>query len=313
MFAESFLSLTALLTIRESRVPSPQPVVAQSLPVARYVPGPQPPRKKDQASFGVETTARAALVMDVASGEVLYEKDAEAAYPIASLTKLVTAMTVIDRKEDMDEIITILAEDDPKEGRAVFPEGERFTRRELLEGLLVGSVNIAGNALARESGGQEFIRAMNERARRIGMSQATFVDPTGLNSQNQASAHDVALILRTALSYPEIREITHKDKIELRGRATNKPYVIKSTNLLLDSFLNQGPYQILAGKTGSLREAGFCLAQATRDKQGHEVIAVVLGSNNHFSRFQDAKALTSWTFQTFDWPAKTVISPASRP
>lgn len=305
MFAESFLVLATVLTVREARIPPAQPVVVQSLPVAQYVPGPRPPRKNDENSFGVETTARAAVVLDVVSGEVLYEKDAETAYPIASLTKLVTAMTLLDQKPKMDEVVTILAEDDPKEGRPVFPEAEQFTRHELLRALLVGSVNIAGNALARTTGGEpSFVTAMNAKAQKLGMLQARFVDPTGLNRQNQASAHDVALALRAALSYSDIREITKTGQLTLIGRTTNKPYLIKSTNLLLSSFLNQDPYQIIAGKTGSLPEAGFCLAQATRNKQGHEVIAVVLGSDNHFSRFQDTKALTYWTFQSFTWPAK---------
>lgn len=320
MFAESFVALASILAVREARIPSTQPVVMQSLPVARYVPGPQPPTKKDPTSFGVETTARAAVVLDVASGEILYEKNAEIAYPIASLSKLVTAMTMLDRQLDMDEVIPILAEDDPKEGKAVFSQGERFTRRELLESLLVGSVNIAGEALARTSGGRkEFLAAMNVKAQRLGMRQAHFDDPTGLNKNNQASAHDVALALRAALRYPEIRDITKAPKIQLTGRETGKPYLIDSTNLLLGSFLNRDPYRIIAGKTGSLPEAGYCLAQATRDKGGHEVIVVVLGSDNHFSRFQDAKALTFWTFENFRWPSPaaaarpSVLTSALRP
>jgi D-alanyl-D-alanine endopeptidase (penicillin-binding protein 7) len=311
MFAESFLALASLLTVREARLPPTQTVVVQSLPVAHYVPGPQPPTKKDENSFGVETTARAAIVLDVASGEVLYEKDAETAYPIASLTKLVTAMTMLDQKQNMDEMVTILAEDDPKEGRPVFPEGEQFTRQDLLRALLVGSVNISGNALARTfpGGRVAFLAAMNAKAQKLGMSQAHFEDPTGLNSHNQASAHDVAMALRAALSYPTIRDITETNQITLVSHTTSKPYLIKSTNLLLGSFLNQDPYRIIAGKTGSLPEAGFCLAQATRNKEGHEVIAVVLDSENHFARFQDAKALTYWAFQSFEWPTKAVVHP----
>lgn len=303
MFAESFVALASLLTFREARMPVAQPMVTQSLPVARYIPGPQPPVKKDLTSFGVETTARAAVVMDVTSGEILYEKNAEAIYPIASLTKLITAMTLLDQKPDMSEVITILREDDPREGKPVFPAGEQFTREELLKSLLIGSVNIAGNSLARASGGMEaFVLAMNVKAQRLGMRHTRLFEPTGLNSNNQASAHDVAIALRAALQYPEIRNITKVSKIELLGGATGKPYLIDSTNLLLGSFLNKNPYKIVAAKTGSLPEAGYCLAQATQDKQGHEVIVVVLGSDNHFSRFQDVKALTYWTFEQFRWP-----------
>ncbi len=312
MFAESFLALASLLAVREARIPVLQPSFERSFPVAQYVAGPQPPSKKDTNSFGVETTARAAIVVDVASAEVLYEKDAETAYPIASLSKLITAMTLLEQKPNLDEIITVTKEDDPKEGRPIFPEGEQFTRRELLRALLVGSVNLAGNALARTSGGETaFVAAMNRKAQKLGMSQAVFIDPTGLDSRNQASAHDVALALRAALSYPEIRDITKLEKVTLIDHRANKPYLIKSTNLLLESFLNQAPYRIVAGKTGSLPEAGFCLAQATRNKEGREVIVVVLGSENHFARFQDVKALTYWTFQAFTWPQKGTFRQAA--
>ncbi len=306
MFAESFVALASLLMVRETRVPMTTPMVLQSLPVAHYVPGPQPPVKKDQDSFGVETTAKAAVVMDVASGKILYEKNAETVYSIASITKLLTAMTMLDLKPDMNEVVTILAEDDPKEGNMVFPEGERFSRDELLHALLVGSVNISAKSLARVTGGERaFVQAMNAKAQSIGMVGAHFSDPTGLHADDEASAHDVAIALRAALvNYPQIRDITEISQITLVGRATGKPYVIKSTNLLLSSFLNRDPYKIMAAKTGSLDEAGFCLAQATRNKEGHQIITVVLGSQNHFSRFQDVKALTYWGFQAFRWPDK---------
>lgn len=308
MFAETFVSLVALLGIYAAQAePVPAaPVVLRTLPTAKYVVGPMAvPVKNDPTRIGIETTSRSAMVMDVPTGKVLFEKEAQRAYPIASLTKLLTAMTVLDSHPDMSEEGTILAEDDPHEGKAVFPIGERFQRTELLKGLLIGSVNIAGNTLARMSGDREsFVDAMNAKAQELGMLTSHFVDPTGLSPENRASARDVALMMRAALQYPEIRAITKQGSLSLIGRATGKPYAIRSTNLLLDSFLNKSPYEVVAGKTGSLPEAGFCFAQATRDKDQHEVIAVVLGSNNHFARFQEVKALTYWTFENYTWQTR---------
>lgn len=316
MLAESFIALTAFLSVQAPSYQDPRDAVAafNALPVARYVADASVgPVKVRTESIGVDVTARAAVVLDVASGRALFEKDEQTAYPIASLTKLMTAMTFLDTHPNLDEEVEVLASDDPHEGRTVFPAGERFTKGELLQALLVGSVNTAGNVLARTTGGREaFVKQMNQKAHRLHLQRATFVEPTGLDPRNQATAHDVALMLRAALSYPEIREITEHTVITLPGRVSGRPYNIDSTNLLLGSFLNKAPYHIIAAKTGSLPEAGFCLAQVTRFNT-NEVITVVLGSANHFERFQDAKSLTYWAFQTYAWPTNTVQAAMVRP
>lgn len=308
MLAESFITFAALLSVRASDYQDPRTAYAaiNGLPVARYVaPAALGPVKIRPESVGVEITAKAAFILDVASGEGLFEKDEQSAHPIASLTKLMTAMTFLDTNPDLTEEVVVLSEDDPREGRSVLQIGERLTKGELLQALLVGSVNTAGNTLARTTGGKKtFVKKMNEKARELQLQRATFFEPTGLDANNQATARDVARMLRAALNYPEIREATEHNSIVLPGRVSGKPYDIKSTNLLLGSFLNKGAYRIVAAKTGSLPEAGFCIAQVTRH-DGHEIIAVVLGSSDHFSRFQDAKALTYWAFQTYGWPSSS--------
>ena len=307
MFAESFVTLGALLALRAplARDVSSAMAAVDALPIARYVgPSAPIPLKTDITRLGIDVSAQSAAVIDVATGQPLYEKNADEPHPIASLSKLITAMTLLDEHLPMEEMVTIAPEDDPKEGKTVLPIGGTFTRQELFHALLIGSVNMAGKTLARTSqGGTEtFIQRMNAKARALHLLQATFVEPTGLSPENQASAHDVALMLRAALSYPEIRETTEHSDVILPDRAASKSITIKSTNLLLDSFLNKAPYRIVAAKTGSLPEAGFCLAQATRKDGSGEVISVVLDSVNHFARFQDAKALTYWAFDAFRWP-----------
>jgi len=276
------------------------------LPVAKYVAVTnEAPLKRNETSLGIDVDARSALVMDVASGQTLYEKDSHTAYPIASLSKIIAAMVFLDDKPDLDAPVTILFEDDGTAGKTVIPMRETLNKRELLQALLIGSVNEAANALARTSGGREaFVEAMNRKARSIGMEHAVFYDPSGLDSRNKASARDVALALRAALNYPAIREVTEKSGVTLAGRSLNRSYQIKTTNLLLSSDLNRKPYHIIAAKTGTLPEAGFCMAQATRDEAGHEVIAVVLGGGTHYTRFQDVKALTYWSFENFEWRGK---------
>jgi D-alanyl-D-alanine endopeptidase (penicillin-binding protein 7) len=311
MLAETFLTLLGTLTIQTAHAQTNAPLLA-SLPVAKYAaPTVVGPVRLPTASLGVETTARAATVVDVASGEVLYEKDAEAVYPVASLTKLVTAMTFLDTKPNFEDPISVLQEDETSDGHSPFATPESMTKREAFDAMLVGSINSIGNAIARSSeGGREaFIKRMNEKAQSLGMTQTDFHDPTGLDEHSRSTAHDMAIALRAALMYPEIRDATGMQKTDVHGLTnTNKKYTIKTTNLLLSSFLNKKPYQIVAGKTGSLPQAGFCLAQATRDQNGNEVIAVVLGSENHFARFQDAKSLTYWAFTSYEWPRKTADS-----
>ena len=276
------------------------------LPVAKYVAVTNDaPTKRNQATLGIDVDARAAVVMDVASGQTLYEKDSHVAYPIASLSKIITAMVFLDGNPNLDDEITFLAEDHGSAGKTVIQTGERFKKREVLQALLIGSVNEAANALARTSGGREaFVAAMNRKARAVGMEHAVFFDPSGLDARNKASARDIALALRAALSYPDLRKTTEQPNVNLIGRATNKKYSIKTTNLLLSSDLNRQPYHIVAAKTGTLPEAGYCMAQATSDASGHEIIAVVLGGGTHYTRFQDVKALTYWSFQNFVWSGK---------
>lgn len=289
------------------RIAKTTPVTSlNSLPVAKYVAvTSEAPTKKNAATLGIEVDARAAVVMDVASGQVLYERDSHVALPVASLTKLVSMMVFLDSKPNMDELVTIMSEDDGFDGKTVFPTGEQLSKRELFQSVLIGSVNEAANALARTTGGKEaFVQAMNKKAKAIGMEQAFFTDPSGLNAKNKASARDIALALRAALTYPEMRETTGRASMQFAGKSTNKKYMIRTTNLLLGSDLNKKPFQVVVAKTGTLPEAGYCMAQVTQNSQGQEVIAVILGGASHFSRFQDVKALTYWSFENFEWKAR---------
>lgn len=301
MLAESLLLALGMLSTHA--VPARPAAHQASFPLARYIAPPViAPVRKTGSSTGIATTGKAAVLLDGKSGATLYTKEGSTVHPIASLTKLMTAMVVLDAGQSLEEVLEVLAEDEPNEGRTVIGRGERLTREALLDVLLVGSVNTAGNTLARNyPGGREaFLQAMNQKAQELGMTQAVFTDPTGLDRGNRASAIDVARLLRQALQYPQIRSIT-KHATAKYSNTQGKTQIVQNTNLLLSSFLNKAPYTILAGKTGSLPEAGFCFAQATQDAAGNELIAVTLASQDHFSRYQDVKALTAWGFESFSW------------
>lgn len=273
-----------------------------SLPTALSVVRPQPPKKRRPESLGVKTTSASAFVADLATGSVLYAKDPHHVQPIASLTKLVTAMVFLDLKPDLSKTITFVEEDFDHESKPVFKTGENMTYEDVLRSLMVGSVNASANAIARTTlGTEKFVAAMNEKMKKLGLRSPVFVEPSGIDPQNRANAADVAAIIATAVSYPEIRKFAGQSEIQIRGRISNENYKVKSTNLLLSSYLNKKPFTIVTAKTGSLPEAGFCMAQVTRNEAGNQIVVVELGSNNHFSRFQDVKALTTWAFDTYTW------------
>jgi serine-type D-Ala-D-Ala endopeptidase (penicillin-binding protein 7) len=208
---------------------------------------------------------------------------------------------VLDQGLRGDELITIDARDFV-EARPEFMAGDTMTREEAFQAMLVGSVNEAANAFARtsEGGRDAFMEAMRLKASVLGLSQTTVEEPSGINPRNQSSAADVARLMRAALGYPEIRAITTQPDVRLTT-AAGKQMKIDSTNLLLPTALNQDPYRIIAGKTGSLPEAGYCLVQVTQNAEGKQVIVVGMGSVDHFSRFNDVRALTEWVLGAFTW------------
>jgi D-alanyl-D-alanine endopeptidase (penicillin-binding protein 7) len=273
-----------------------------SLPAVHSV-IPSAPSRKADASLGVEVSARAAIVMDAESGSVLFEKNADELMPIASLTKLVTAMTYLDTHPDLDAPVTILPEDMGAIGGSELKAGDTLTAGDVFKAMLVGSLNESADALARTTlGRKDFVAAMNRKAVDLGMRGAQFVDPSGLDSQNKASARDVAIALKAASNYDQIRAAMAQNALTLPSKINAKPYQIKSTNLLLTTDINKAPYKIVAAKSGTLPEAGYCFAQITQGPDGHRIIALVLGDDAHFSRFQDVKALTYWAFRSFEWP-----------
>lgn len=262
----------------------------------------QAPMKIKKDSYGVVTTADQVIVADVSSGAVLYGKHPNEAHPIASLTKLLTSMVVLDTGLHPDDSLWIDEKAIETSASHPFKGGETIKRGEALKAMLVGSVNEIANAYgdAYPGGRSAFVAAMNEKAKALDLEQAIFVDPSGISPKNVASASDVARVLRSALAYPEIREAT-KLKVFALTTKDGRNVKLDSTNLLLDSYLNKDSYQVALGKTGSLPEAGFCLGQVTTNPEGHQVITVVLGSKEHFARFQEVKGLTAWAFDVYKW------------
>ena len=274
-------------------------LLSERLPIDRAL---RPPRKRDAQSLGIVTSAKSAIVVDKGSGAILFEKNADEVRPIGSLTKLLSAAVFLEMGLDLDAPAAIAQEDLRQGGRDHLYVDDEVRVRDLLEASLVGSDNPATVALMRLSGlsSEAFVERMNTLAKTFGMERSRFIEPTGLDQRNVSTARELALLLRSALEVPEIREITTKATTEFAS--TNRSYVIPTTNLLLGSYLNAPPFSIAGGKTGFLPSAGYCLAIEVDDGNGHVVFTVILGSDSIHARFQEAKGLTQWAFDTYVWP-----------
>jgi D-alanyl-D-alanine carboxypeptidase len=306
----SFLvALTMFLTFSpvkpEVKVADFHPPRHAALPLAGNAPEQSVPVKKDVNRLGVVTTASSAYVADWKTGAVLFEKNADVPQPIASITKLMTAMVVLGTNPDWGKQVAVLPGDEPPGGVSYLIPGETVTVRDLFNLSLVASSNGATVALARSSGlsEEDFAKRMNETAASIGMTDSSFVEPVGLNSGDSASARDVSRLVRTALSHQEIHDAVVQKEYHLTTKS-GAQRTVRSTDELLGSFLDKPPYAFLGGKTGFIQEAGYCFGAAAQNADGNGVVAVVLGADSKELRFKEVKSLMYWAFDAYSWPER---------
>jgi len=233
-----------------------------------------------------------ALVVDQ-SGQIVYEKKADQARPIASITKLMTAMVILDSGLPLQQKITITKEDRDllQLTGSRLKYGATLTRQQLVRLALMASENRAANALGRTypGGHAAFVKAMNRKARELGMSNSTFADPAGLDAGNIAPARDVLVMLRAAQAYPFIREATttrvtsvhpYKGRGELRFGNTNRLLANKNWDIQLS-------------KTGYLNEAGRCLVMHA-EIADQRLFIVLLNSFGKLTPFGDSNRIRNW-------------------
>ena len=237
-----------------------------------------------------------ALVIDQEDGQLLYAKNTDAVMPIASITKLMTAVVVLDAKLPLDEPITITRADvDTLKGtRSRLKLGVTLPRRELLRLALMASENRAAAALARTypGGTAAFIAAMNQRARELGMRDTRFVDSTGLDPDNVSTALDLAMLVNTGYRYPLIRQFTTQDSHRVAVDSRKRRYrtvAFRNSNGLV----RNGQWDIGLSKTGYINEAGRCLVMQARIAT-KPVIIVLLDSWGKFTRIADANRIKRW-------------------
>jgi serine-type D-Ala-D-Ala endopeptidase (penicillin-binding protein 7) len=233
--------------------------------------------------------ARNAIVLDPATGEVLFEKNSDSSVPIASLSKLMTMMVFLEQKPDLDREAVVTRDELDGGGHTQLRNGESASLANLLHMSLMCSDNVATRVLARESGlaPDDFLARMNHKAIELGMTHTRFVEFTGLDERNVSTAADVARMLHAAADIDLVREITTTRSYEFR--TARRVHEIHNTNRLLFSH-----YEIVGGKTGFISEAGYCFATWLRT-QGRDLIAVVLGAPTNATRFADTVRLVQRT------------------
>lgn len=241
-----------------------------------------------------DVRAAAAIVYDPATGEVLWEENAQDQRSIASITKVMTAVVFLETATDLSEVVTVLRDDTRRASTTYLKTNDKVRLEDLLHLLLIPSDNAAARALARLSplGYKGFIERMNEKALELGLTNTTYSDPSGLDSNNVSSAFDMARLIAFAGEDELIGPIMRKPEYYFHTANTRPRIVsVRSTNEILRS----GDMEVRGGKTGFISKAGYCLATLLKLPEGGPSLAVVvLGATTSIGRFWEARHLLSW-------------------
>jgi D-alanyl-D-alanine carboxypeptidase len=236
-------------------------------------------------------TAESYMVIDSTTGKVLMQKDIQKVWTPASLTKLITALVVLDKNPKLQGNVTIKKADEVGGARIATKPGVSYKVKDLFFAMLVASANNATNALARSTGlsSEEFVGKMNEKAKALGALSTTFIEPTGISEKNLSTVEDYAKIAQKAFTNPVI--LLAGKTVEYSFRSTNnKRYLhkLKNTNKLL----KDAEMEIIAGKTGYLDESKYNFTALVKDQFNQSSIIVLFGAKDPASQFRETKQLT---------------------
>jgi D-alanyl-D-alanine endopeptidase (penicillin-binding protein 7) len=236
---------------------------------------------------------------------VLWEANSHAQRSIASLTKIMTAVTFMADSPNLDQPVKVTLADTRRASVTYLRSGDIVTNRDLLHLTLIASDNAAARALARtsEGGMGAFIGRMNEMAKALGLTNTQYADPSGLDARNVSTAYDISHLIAFATADDRVGPIMRE--AEYVVRTSRRQFAVRSTNRLLGTDLD-----VRGGKTGFIQKAGYCLATLLQVPQGSQVAVVVLGAANSALRFAEARNMLNWV------AGKTLIAnstPAATP
>lgn len=298
--ANKVQTVVARLPVSYPRVGWGEEYARRAFPVSR----PAVPLPKGELAPPTGFSATSAVVVDDQTNTVLFKAEATAPRPLASITKLMTALVLADLPLTWSNSITVLP-DDLDGSSHQLRAGETYTLDDVWNAALIGSSNSAVYALVRSSGlsTAEMVERMNERAQELGLVSLRFVDTAGLNKDNVGSALDVARLVKIALGNERIANALSRDQFILKP-AGGRPRPLWSTNLLLTRWVpNTFPSGGVLGKTGYTNEAGYNFAARVKEASGRSVRVVVLGTTEPHDRFIEARDLALWAFDHYVWPS----------
>lgn len=281
------------------RAPVGGDIYVESLPISR----PVVPLPKDGRNFNSNLTAISAVVLDTKTKTILFKKNIDAVRPLASITKLMTAMVLLDLSPDWDSVITIIHDD--MAGDHHVEVGEQFTLEDLWHAALIGSSNTAINVLARSTGltAEQFVLKMNQKAKELRLSSAFFDEPTGLSEKNVASISDTGKLLIDTLKFDKIYTTVQMGEYYIRPVGNTKARRVWTTNWLLTNWIpNSFKAENIAGKTGYIDSSGYNFAVSLGDDKQHNITVAIMGAATNEERFSEARDLAQWTFEHYLWP-----------
>ena len=266
--------------------------ITHSKPAAQPV-APEPGDTRNDLPDGLSLLSNAAYIYDETNQKVLADRNPDQVQPIASITKLMTAVVVLQQGLPLDELIEIQEADVDKlrHTHSLLKVGTQYSRKDLLLMALMASENRAAAALGRSApeGRDGFIAKMNAVAAQLGMEHTHFEDTSGLNGHNQSSARDLALLVHFAAGYPVIHAFTTTPQAVIAPVSGGRPYLFRNTNMIV----RQGQWDVVVSKTGFINESGQCLVMQARI-DGRLTTMVLLDSKGRFSRINDAQRVRKW-------------------
>ncbi|MCR4313909.1 MAG: serine hydrolase [Candidatus Uhrbacteria bacterium] len=263
------------------------------------------PVRVDVSEIESSIESVAYVVMDRSTGKILTVKNENKVWPIASLTKLVTASVVLDHEVSMTAVADVRTIDDVGGAKLSVNDGDTFSVQDLFYATLVASANNAANALSRtvDLSRAEFLEEMNAHAIDLGLINTTFVDPTGIELGNVSTAREMARIAQSVLEEDQIRRFTSTavEYIDVLSQGTQKKMI--NTNWMLWKPAYDDLY-VTGGKTGYLEESGWNLVVSLRPMLGDadtELLIVVFGAESRGASFEDANMLADWAWEAYEW------------
>ena len=253
----------------------------------------QPPAQVQRDPAKLHLASGAALLIDLQTNKVLYANNPDRVVPIASVTKLMTGMVVLDAKQNMDEMLTVTIAQN-KEMKGVYSRvrlGSQLNRKDMLLITLMSSENRAASTLAHNypGGYSAFIKAMNAKAKALGMTQTRYVEPTGLSHSNVSTARDLGKLLLAARNYPMLSQLSSTPEKTVAFRKPNYTLGFRNT----DHLVNKSNWDITLTKTGFTNEAGHCLVLLTK-MDNRPVAMVILDAFGKYTHFADASRMRQW-------------------